>query len=271
MLQSGALEKTTWGLLPPIRMSALDPSFVNGGDRASCTFFSYGLDMRGVHVLERTEEITIKANIDSDVPVSYQLVRQWRDECRQRGVPPENACFDSTGGGVTFGDVVKTQWSPRVQGITSAGRASSMPVGTERDHENKLVLCSDRYANMATEIWYGAHPYLRSGQIKGVSKELAKEICARRNDSKSTGRTLKVEGKREFKGRQGHSPDSSDSFLLGIHHAKLRHGFRPTEKSAAPDRADRTSSANPASGKVSTWAAFVARSRRISHQNRIQR
>ena len=255
-----SMKPAVWGLQKPVRLSSFDPSFTNGGDRASCTFWSLGTDIEGKKVLERNEVVTIKANInDTSVPVSYQLVRNWRRECEARGVPPQNACFDSTGGGITFGDVVKTQWSSLVHAITSAGKVSRTPVGKEKGPDGKPVLASDKFANKATELWYGAHPFLRSGQLRGITTELAKEICSRQHEKQAgDGRTIKVEGKRLFKAREGHSPDDSDSFFLGIEHAKTRHGFKPDENAAAAD--DRPS--DPFA--PTTWKHFCQKARRVS-------
>jgi hypothetical protein len=260
MLQSGAMGKSVW-LHPPKKLASLDPSFVNGGDRAACMFFRLGTDLDGKAVLELAEEITLKADITStDVPVSYQLVRQWRNECQRRGIPPENACYDATGGGVTFGAIVGTQWSTRVQGITSAGKASVQPVGTEKNEKGEKVRACDRYANKATEIWYGAHPFLRSGQLKGITPDLAKEICQRQHDKTSSGRMLKVESKRVYKSRHGKSPDSSDAYFLGIEHAKTRHGLKPDERLATSP----TVTTNTGRAGVGTWRAFCERARRLT-------
>lgn len=266
-IRSGSMGPAVWGVVPPVRHSGLDPSFVVGGDRSSCTFGLRGRDVTGLDVLLYEEEVTLKADIASDVPVSYQIVRAWRDECLKRGVPPERACFDGTGGGVTFGDVVRTQWSARVHSISSGGKPSRLPVGTEKDPQGNRVLCCDRYANAATEIWYGAHPFLRSGQLRGVPSELAKEVCTRQHDKtgRGDGRTLRIENKRVYKSRQGHSPDSSDSFMLLVHHLKTRHGFRCSER-AAPEE-------TPTAGRrasVSTWAAFCERARAITRRRHLK-
>ena len=262
-----AMKAAIWGFDKPTVLSALDPSFTNGGDRASCTFAHYGIDSTGKQVLELVEEIPIKVDInDTRVPVSYQMVRNWRRECEKRGCEAKNACFDSTGGGVTFADIVRTQWSALVQPISSAGKASKAPVGNERGADGKKLLCSERYANKATEIWYGMHPFLRSGQIRGITPSLAKQICSRQHDKsgRGDGRTLQTESKRVFKSREGNSPDESDSWLLLVEHAKTRHGFKPSERAAV-------SEGEKSQGHgTSSWAAFVAKARRISNVKRLK-
>ena len=262
-----AMKFAVWGFDKPTVLSALDPSFTNGGDRASCTFAHYGIDSTGKQVLELVEEIPIKVDInDTRVPVSYQMVRNWRRECEKRGCEAKNACFDSTGGGVTFADIVRTQWSALVQAISSAGKASKTPVGNERGADGKKMLCSERYANKATEIWYGMHPFLRSGQIRGLTTSLAKQICSRQHDKsgRGDGRVLQTESKRVFKAREGNSPDESDSWLLLVEHAKTRHGFKPSERAAV-------SEGEKSQGHgVSSWAAFVQKARRITNVKKLK-
>ena len=74
----------------------LDPAFSQNGDRSSCTFGELGRDTRGMDVLQRTEEIRIDANPDLPLPVSYQMVANWRRECEKRGIAPEIAGIDSS-------------------------------------------------------------------------------------------------------------------------------------------------------------------------------
>jgi len=269
-ISTGAMDSVMWGFKLPVMLSSLDPSFSAGGDRASCTFFKLGLDITGKKTLERIEEISLPVDTeDVHTPISYQLVRKWKAECVKRGVTPENACFDSTGGGITFADVVKVVWSPRVLAISSAGKASKTPVGLEKHPNGEKILCSERYSNRATEIWFGAHPLLRSGQIKGVTVDLGKQICARQHD-KSSGRdarVLKIENKRIFKSRVGNSPDESDSFFLGIELAKIRHGLKPVH--ALADEDDNGTAASGSTDREA-WKHLCARARRISGRKRLE-
>lgn len=251
IVQSGSMQPAVWGLQKPKLLSALDPSFTNGGDRASCTFSEFGTDPTGKSVLMRKEEVPIQIDVsNTDVPVSYQMVYAWKKECERRFVLPEDACFDATGGGIVFGDVVKTVWSSRVLGITSAGAALK-----EKGKD-------DIYANRATQIWCAPHAFFRAGQIRGVTADLAKELCSRQYDknAQGDGRKVKVESKRVFKSREGHSPDASDSFLLTVELARIRHGFKTTER----PRQDGAS-------KLGTWASYRAKAHRITETKRLKR
>ena len=254
-------ERITWGYRKPVMLCAFDPSFAAGGDRASCTFAEIGHDMFGNHILQYSEEIAITADItDQETPIAYQLVRQWRKECEKRGVLPENACYDATGGGITFGAIVQTQWSRAVLGISFGGKASATPVGNEKTPNGERIKGYERYANRMSEIWYGMHPFLRSQQIKNLPTSLLKQIVSRQHDKSGQGdaRVLKVESKRVFKTREGGSPDESDSFLLVVELAKQRHGFKPSEKTAEAPVSG--------AGKSMTWKKFAERARRVSNR-----
>ena len=125
--------------------------------------------------------------------------------------------------------------------------------------DGKLILNCERYSNMSTYIWYGAMPFLRSGQIRGVDNDLAKEICSRQHDegkSGSDGRGLKIESKKIYKGREGKSPDLSDSFFLLVELAKQRFRFRPSDT-----QADSTGPNGASRRPGGAWAAFCARCR----------
>lgn len=260
--QHGAmsLEPVVWGMKKPTVHSSLDPSFVFDGDRAYVTFGKLGTDAEGKMVLEVTERLVLTIDLKSKVPVNYQIVRQWKKECEARGVPPYNACFDSSGAGVVFGNIVQSQWSDAVQAITASGPQMEREGGADKDKEGLEV----KFSNRATQIWYTAHPFFRSGQIRGVTKSLATEICSRQHDegaATTDGRSLKIESKRIYKRRTGQSPDESDSFFLLIEHCRMRHGFKPTEKVVKDIRR------NPeASG---SWEKFKQRARRVTYKKNL--
>ena len=250
----GAMEDVPviWGLRRPSKHSSLDCAFTADGDRAFATFGQLGENAEGLQVLEITEKIVLQIDLKSKVPVNHQIVRAWKKECRDRGIEPYNACFDSSGGGVVFADIVKMEWSDAVQAISASGA----PLERPEDKDNPV-----KFTNRATQIWYNAHPFFRSGQIKRVSMSLAKEICSRRPDDGSSttdGRTLKIESKRIYKRRTGQSPDESDSFFLLVEHCRTRHNFKPSEKVIVEKRKDPKAKGS--------WDAFANRARRITYK-----
>lgn len=263
IISSGATEKAVWGFQTPVLLASLDPSFAAGGDKASCTFGKFGKDPSGMQVLEVVEEINIPYDLNlKEIPINYQLVRNWKKECEKRGIRPENAVFDSTGGGGPFGDIIRMEWSPRVLAVSSGGKAAKVPIN-EKSPDGRQMLASERFFNKATELWMGAMPFLRSRQIKGMATPLSKQICSRQYDKSGAkdARMLRIEGKRIFRGREGKSPDESDSFFLLIELAKTRLGFKPAEKAAEPEKAR--------GNGAGTWKAFCEKARRHTSQRRL--
>lgn len=261
-----SLDRVKWAFSKPTVHSALDCSFSADGDRAFCTFGLLGIDTDGRQVLEIIETTIIEIDIsNTQVPVNYQIARKWRKECEARRVPPENACFDSSGAGLVFADIVSNQWSPLVQGISAAGKPlkksiSAKDAGKGGTKDNEVT-----FANRATQLWYGAHPYFRAGQIRGVTPALAKEICSRQHEKTNAtdGRTLKIEGKRVYKARVGISPDESDSFFLLVEHCRAKHKFRHSDKPVEVARGK--------TNRKGAWSTFADRARRITHKKNLRR
>lgn len=252
----------------PVPVSFLDPSFTAGGDRAFPTFGLLGTDTTGKTVLLRTGTEVIKVDVNNTaVPVNFQIVRQWKRMCESRGILPQDAAYDRTGGGIPFGDIVSHQWSPLVTGITSAGPATKNKLhGEYHPGTRKPVLACERFANRATEIWYSAHPFFRSQQLRGVTEELAKELCSRQHAKKRSAdaRTIQVEDKRTYKDREGKSPDESDSYLGLVDFCKVRHGFRPSEFAETAAAAQNSPGGN-------AWKRLKEKARRITASKSLKR
>lgn len=275
-MRSGALSRDPviwrggYGDPPPKMLCGFDPAFAVKGDRAVAWFARLGIDQMGLQVLEAVEEVTIKPDINKkDVPVSEQIAVKWRHECQKRGVPPENCCFDSSGGGVSFAALVHRLWSPQVRAVSSGGKASSKPLRAEKDPSGKPIRGCDKYANRATELWCVNVPFLRTGQIKGIPSDLAKELCSRQLAKKkgvSNLDKIQIEKKRDFKDREKHSPDSSDGWNLTVDEALTRHGFRPSDRPAIGSDA-----ALPQRRADSPWEQLKARARKISNRKMLKR
>ena len=275
LVQSGALSREPvvfrggYGDRRPEMLSGLDPAYTMGGDRASASFERLGIDQNGLQVLEFVEEVTIKADINKkDVPVPDQILLRWKHECEKRQVPPENCCFDASGGGILFASIVSRLWSPKVRGVSSGGKASVKPLRAEKDPSGKPIRGCDKYANRATELWCVNVPFLRTRQLRGIPDALAKELCSRQTAKKKGTSNLdkiQIESKRDYKDREKVSPDFADSHNLVVDEAITRHGFRPSD--------------TPVEGAVQThtprgdspWEQLKARARAISNQKRLKK
>ncbi len=192
--------------LQPIMITSLDPAFTRGGDRAYATVAKIG-KAKGrdhMHICQYkalTEDTTDKKN-----PLSHQLVLQWKELANDWGVTPYRATMDGTGSGIAFGHIVDSLWSPAVSKVNFSSKAS----GRKAFFRGKEV----EYYNKNSELWIQPKEFIRGGQITGVSKELAAELCTRQYYAKETER-LRVEGKEEHKkNNNGDSCDVADSVLM---------------------------------------------------------
>jgi hypothetical protein len=190
----------------PTTITALDPAFTRGGDRAYSGVAKIGkVNSRDhLHICQYkplTEDTSDKKN-----PLSHQLVLQWKELADDWGVTPFKAALDGTGSGIAFGHIVDSLWSPAVSKVNF----SSKPSGRKAYFRGKEM----EYYNKNSELWIQPKEFIRSGQITGVSKELMAELCTRQYYSKETAK-LRVEGKEEHKkSNNGESCDIADMFLL---------------------------------------------------------
>jgi hypothetical protein len=255
-----------WGFTPPTPCSFLDPAFTAGGDRAMARFGLCGTNIDGDKVLLFTESVNIKVDVNNKaVPINFQIVQGWKQECRKRNVLPQHAAYDRTGGGIPFGDIVYAVWSPLVTGITSAGPATKDPLSGEYyPGTKKPVLACERFKNRMTQIWFSCQPLFRSQQIFGIDEELAKELCTRQL-AKGSNMKLCAEDKPTYRAREGKSPDDSDSALGLVDFCRTKFRLLPNEKQKA-----RAEQAMTETGRTA-WDALKARARRITTKKQLKR
>jgi len=235
LIKAGAMERVVWSMAKPVMSAFLDVGFTNGGDPSVATFSKLGTSIKGVQTLEFVDQITINIDLKaSDKERGFQVAHEYKKECIRRGIPPRLAGYDASGGGGPFGDILRTVWSKEVLPVEFGGLASTRPSSTVNSKP-----ASEMYANRVTELWYSPKGFFRAGQIRGVSDELAKELCSRRiakdNQKGEASRKLKTESKRDYKMREGKSCDNGDSALGNVEVARQRLGFRCVERAAKPE------------------------------------
>lgn len=205
-------------------IGAFDPAF-GGGDRAALRFARMGMvegDKWGIQV---GPPIIVAISAHSTVPVHFQLAEGVKRHCEKvefgeetYSCPPSNLCLDASGEGGGLADIMQRQWSPAVVRIEFNGRPSEQAVS----HEDARLAC-DVYENKATEMWFRARDAVNHGQMKGIDRATAKELCAREFDD--TGRRIGLQRKADYKAKFGESCDFSDSLVMLCEMARLR-GFR---------------------------------------------
>ena len=185
-----------------------DPAFSAGGDRFPIVYgrvFDRGhkpsvIQIDGIHLLK--EDVT-----DSTTPRSHCMVRQMRDFCNKKNIPPSHLGYDITGAGAPFRDVVISEWSSLPYGINFGGKASDLAVNPTDQRKSSEV-----YANRVSELWVRAKGMIREGLIYGLTPDIVEELVQRRWHAQAT-KLLKVESKIDMKKRTGQSPDLCDALM----------------------------------------------------------
>jgi hypothetical protein len=100
-------------------------------------------------------------------------------------------------------------WSRKLYASTFPGGPTDKPVSAFDS-----TLCSERYANRVSEIWYSAKEAMRSGQIKGLGADVIRELTTRKKqDEKGLQLRIRIESKLEMKNHTDKSPDIADAAM----------------------------------------------------------
>lgn len=227
------------------RVAFLDTAFTTGGDRAMAYLGWCGETVDGKKVLVYDEEgVLLAEQVTNPKAFSFQIAEQFRDLCVREGVSIDLAGTDVTGGGAVFADVLATVWGTGFHRVLfSAGPATDRPASSSDPRP-----CSEVFMNRVSELWGVGVSYLRSGQIKGIGTELAREMISRLYTTKQRG-LIEVEPKKKMKARIGFSPDVADAAFGLLDVCRERLGFECDESVSA--------SAQDPVPRV-TWDEFVA-------------
>jgi len=124
--------------------------------------------------------------------------------------------------------VVSEVWSPKVLRVQFGGKASELPVS-----EDDKTPAHKKYANRVSELWFGAHSLMKSGQIRGVDPDMAREMCEREYTTDKSGGDLRmrVESKEDMKARTGgRSPDVADAGFILVELCRERLKLVPSRR-----------------------------------------
>lgn len=200
-------------------VAGLDPA--HGGDKCMLRFARYGMGNEGKIIIEFTEAVTIKLDASiQDEPLNYQIARQAREACKQRGVEPENFGIDTTGLGSGAADILQREWSMRIQRISFNDRPTERVVSDTNPNK-----CSQEYYNFVTELWFAVRRFLESDQLRGLTEDDIFQFASRPYSMKGT--LYQVLPKPELKALIGCSPDLADSDSI-VCEVIRRHGVNPS-------------------------------------------
>ncbi len=189
-------------------------------------FGELGVSIDGVNTLQIMERKELREDIrKKDENRALQVCKLFVEECKTRGIEPDNAAFDESGGGIVFGSLLSEIWSNKPLGVQFGGAASDRPASVKDRRPAR-----DAFANRVAEIWYAGIDFIQSGQIKGLPAPACMELCERRKliaNKTASGIKNRIESKDEMKKRTGgKSPDDSDSFLILLELCRVRFGFK---------------------------------------------
>jgi len=212
------------------KCGGFDNAFTAGGDRSILYVGEIGICTDGKRRLKFTKFYSINEDAkNTTVDRTTQIIKELRRICEKEGIKPKNLSADATaGGGKTFCDAMWSQWSNEVLRVDFGGKASDRPVSSA-DREKSSV----RYANRVSELWANGKELIRCDNIRGIGKELAEEMVARRykdNKALDGGSRIKVESKIEMKRRTMKSPDIADAAFCLVELCRERHKLSGDDK-----------------------------------------
>ena len=196
-------------------LSFLDPAF--GGNTCWIQFGEVGDTEDGIEGIKLTEGMAIPINTESKLDIEKQIALRVMDECRKRGVKPEDFGLDATGIGRGVAYALAEEWSPLIRRVEFGGAASELPAAGDDMRPSREV-----YDRKVTELWWSVREFLIAGQIRGFTKTAVTQFCSRQYEMR--GKRYSVEKKEDMKAKLGFSPDEADS-ISGIVEIAREQGF----------------------------------------------
>lgn len=235
-----ALEQPIWRDSRRTRIGFLDAAYRGvGGDRCVFGELQFGYEAEPLpepgkpifvltnHDLDRPGERQIIALIDLLViPISGekgaeepedQIVKFVMAQCENRGIPPENFCFDAAMR-TSLVTAFARMWSTNVETIDSMGEPDDRQVSA-----NINVSCRNYYSKRVTMFWYDMRHAIEAQQVRGLNEDTIREGCIR-EFKLVKGNKIEIESKEDMKVKSGRSPDLFDSICFGLYLAQKR-GF----------------------------------------------
>ncbi len=223
-----------------IRVGSLDSAFSAGGDNAILqeARIAYVGDLPTIFFPAPTKIPIVDS---SERPVTYQLTDYVRTWALERGIPMDMfACDDS--GTQSVADVLTVEVAPGAFRVNYSRSASDLAVSVSSTDPAKK-----KFRDMIMEAWALLAEFVKFGQVRGLSEECARQLCARQYMTNNKGVILeprRLESKPVFKMRTKlGSPDHADAAAMAALLIRHRLGIipganvYPQSLSGVPDRA----------------------------------
>jgi hypothetical protein len=220
-LKFGAMEEAVWKNDKRTKVGFLDAAYGSvGGDRCVFGELQFGSDPNDKQLLVLIETMLVPVSVEVNELPEDQIAKFVKEQCENRGIPPQQFGFDSTGRGTLVGAFGRL-WSPYVVPIEFGGKPSERPV-TWLPTDNKIT-CRDYYSKFVSELWYSVALTIQSGQFRGMTEEVMNEGSMREWGIVGANK-IEVEPKDKMKLKTGRSPDLFDALVAGVEMAR-RLGF----------------------------------------------
>ena len=207
-----------------LTIGSLDSAFSQGGDSAILQAVKI-IYLNGLPTLFFIEPTKIPILESSDRPVTYQIVDFTRGWLTKHDVQIDHLAADDSGT-QSVCDVLTIEIAPGVFRVNYSNSASDMPISNATDVEAKK-----KFKDRATEAWAVLAEFVKSGQVRGLSDECARQLAARRYMTTKSGVVVeprRLEKKADFKARTKlGSPDEADAAAMAALLARHRLGILP--------------------------------------------
>lgn len=217
-----AQEDVVWESGPSFKVVGIDAAYgAIGGDRTPLTELHVGRchDGKQRAAVANVELIPVRASLP-DLPED-QIALFTKKYCEDRGIPPSNVGFDSTGRGSLMSSFCRL-WSTAIIGVEFGGVASDRPIfggKTGPNPTDAARTCRQMYINFCTELAFLLNAIVIADQMRGLPTDVMDEAASRSWDfvgSGAMGTRIQVEPKSDLKLRLGRSPDLADSLAVGL-------------------------------------------------------
>lgn len=210
--------------------AGLDPAWTEGGDGAVYQRVILR-DIGGMLILDfGGGQRKLRVNASSNKTVTEQLCSQVKSilDGRYAGelTAPITATAVDASGNQNLADnldIFIGRGAASCVHVNNSNRASARPIRklpgiVERNSENQIERCCDRYQDRGTESWCVLAEFCRAGMVRGLPPGALRALTMRRFMFRKNTTTLKqplqMESKDEFKIRFKGSPDETDACAL---------------------------------------------------------
>lgn len=194
----------------------------NGGDRPALRFAKLGRLADGKLGIEWMPPIVLTISAQSSVPIDFQLAEQVRLHCEHfvykemdYHCPFENLAVDATGEGAGFADILQRTVSAKIQRVLFSASASDDAASLE-----DIRPACEAFENKRVEMYFRSRDLLNHGQLRGIDRETAVELCTLEFDDAS--RRIKLQSKKDYKKKFRRSPDFADCAVLCCEMARIK-------------------------------------------------